>query len=81
MLRTVWRVCTHEVLEQGILIVHRTARRYGQAPYSRTSVTTQDLSRHFVGCQSKGLWDWGMINGKLSALRWVLGEELDSLYT
>jgi len=51
MLRTVWGVRTHEVLEQGMPIVHRTAPRCGQAPYSRTSVTMQDLSRHFVGCQ------------------------------
>ena len=58
MLRTVWRVRTHEVLEQGVLIVHRAARGYGQAPYSRTSVTTQDLSRQFGACQSKGLWDF-----------------------
>jgi hypothetical protein len=43
MLRTVWRVRTHEVLEQGILIVHRTAPRCGQAPYSRTSVTIRLL--------------------------------------
>lgn len=26
-------------------------------------------------------FDWGMINGKLSALRWVLGEEWDTLDT
>jgi hypothetical protein len=63
MLRTVWGVRTHEVLEHGIPIVHRTAPRCGQAPYSRTSVTMQDLSRHFVGCQSKGLWDFKLAAG------------------
>lgn len=26
-------------------------------------------------------FEWGMINGKLSALRWVLGEDWDELYT
>jgi hypothetical protein len=26
-------------------------------------------------------FEWGMINGKLSALRWVIGEDWDSLYT
>lgn len=26
-------------------------------------------------------FDWGMVNGKLSALRWFLGEEWDELYT
>lgn len=41
------------------------------------------VERRF-GCQNLGPWskfDWGMMNGKLSALRWVLGEDWDELYT
>jgi hypothetical protein len=37
-----------------------------------------------IGIDSLGPWDdfeWGMINGKLSALRWVLGDDWDMLDT
>jgi hypothetical protein len=37
-----------------------------------------------VGVENLGPWDdfdWGMINGKLSAIRWILGDEWDMLDT
>jgi hypothetical protein len=44
---------------------------------------SREVERRF-GKKNLGPWDdfeWGMINGKLSALRWVLGDEWDMLDT
>ncbi len=43
----------------------------------------RDVERRY-GKKNLGPWDdfeWGMINGKLSALRWILGDEWDMLDT
>jgi hypothetical protein len=40
--------------------------------------------RKRIGARELGPWNdfaWGMINGKLSALRWVMGEDWDMLHT
>lgn len=42
------------------------------------------LAERKLGEGNYGPWsdfEWGMVNGKLSALRWVLGEDWDELYT
>ena len=66
---------------------------YSQNPYCQDqtldSVWEQALAaakrtENEVGLENLGPWDdfaWGMINGKLSALRWVLGDDWDMLDT
>jgi hypothetical protein len=58
-----------ETIQQDVLNAARNAAR--------------GVERRF-GKKNLGPWDdfeWGMINGKLSALRWVLGDEWDMLDT
>jgi hypothetical protein len=55
-----------------------------RAPVSRTAEKARERIRQQYGADNVGPWDdfeWGMVNGKLSALRWVLGDEWDFLDT
>jgi hypothetical protein len=49
-----------------------------------TAVAAGERARKEVGVENLGPWtdfEWGMLNGKLSALRWVTGAEWDFLDT
>jgi hypothetical protein len=52
-------------------------------PISKAQALARELEERY-GKNNLGpydTFDWGMINGKLSALRWVLGEDWDFLDT
>lgn len=56
----------------------------GQLSVSRTAEEARKRIKQQYGAENVGPWDdfeWGMVNGKLSALRWVLGAEWDFLDT
>jgi hypothetical protein len=47
-------------------------------------LTAMKRAEEEFGAEELGPWtdfEWGMINGKLSAIRWVLGDEWDMLDT
>jgi len=79
-------------VEQGITKVIPEAD-YSRSPYSSDQILDSvwqgalaagERTRQEVGEENLGPWDdfeWGMLNGKLSALRWVLGDEWDMLDT
>lgn len=77
-------------IEDGDIIVvdeMPTDRPYDQALVTRGTLTIARAAGERVAKAYEGKlgpWDdfeWGMINGKLSALRWVLGDEWDFLDT
>lgn len=74
-------------LEQGdVEIVEDGTKRYGNDVIHRSILKGALASAEKVRqkYEDTGPWDdfeWGMINGKLSALRWVLGDEWDMLDT
>jgi hypothetical protein len=63
-------------------------KRYGQTHTIDTiwkgALKSRVKARRKLGEGNYGPYsnfEWGMVNGKLSALRWVLGEDWDELYT
>lgn len=51
---------------------------------AQRSARKVEKSRNVMGRKNLGPWDdfeWDVINGKLSALRWILGDEWDMLDT
>lgn len=79
-------------VEQGITKVVSVAD-HSRGPYRSDQIldtvwegalAAGERTRQEVGIENLGPWDdfeWGMLNGKLSALRWVLGDEWDMLDT
>lgn len=66
--------------------MHRieTGREEGRPEIIRVAQEAARRVEERRGLENLGPWDdfeWGMLNGKMSALRWVLGEEWDFLDT
>lgn len=73
-----------EIVEKEIFpIKDNYTRPIQQNVWERAQKAAAEVEVRF-GLDNLGPWDdfeWGMINGKLSALRWVLGDEWDMLDT
>jgi hypothetical protein len=73
-----------KLVEKETFPVKNHARRPIQRDVWEGAIKSAKKLEKQYGPENLGPWtdfEWGMINGKLSALRWVLGEEWDSLYT
>jgi len=75
------RVVSSKVFDQAAL--DEKARLVTDTIWAQARQAAKRLEWRY-GHENLGPWDdfeWGMINGKLSALRWVMGEDWDSLDT
>jgi len=81
------------LIEKGkVRIVDRATWEKGKRDNQRTiideiwkgALKAARATEKRLGKENVGPWtdfEWGMLNGKLSALRWMLGEDWDELYT
>ena len=73
-----------QIVEKETFLVRDHARRPIQRDIWEGALKAAARVERRFGLENLGPWDdfeWGMINGKLSALRWVLGEDWDMLDT
>ena len=73
-----------QIVEKETFPVKNHSRRPIQRDVWEGALKAAAKVERKYGLENLGPWDdfeWGMINGKLSALRWVLGDEWDMLDT
>jgi hypothetical protein len=73
-----------QLVEKETFPVKNHAKRPIQCDVWEVALKAAARTEKKYGKENLGPWDdfeWGMINGKLSALRWVLGDEWDMLDT
>ena len=73
-----------KIVDKEIFPVKDHARRPIQRDIWEGALKAAEEVEKKYGLDNLGPWDdfeWGMINGKLSALRWVLGDDWDMLDT
>jgi hypothetical protein len=78
----------HKIVTRGEWDANHSTKGYGQThtidEIWNGALKAARKAEKKLGEGNYGPWDdfeWGMINGKLSALRWVLGDEWDALDT
>jgi hypothetical protein len=70
--------------DYGLAFSHTALIRWARSPEIPAMVSSRlPWSRNASGenLDPYSKFDWGMMNGKLSALRWVLGDDWDMLDT
>ena len=73
-----------KIVEKETFPVKDHSRRPIQRDVWEGALKSAAKAERRYGLENLGPWDdfdWGMLNGKLSALRWVLGDEWDMLDT
>jgi hypothetical protein len=68
------RIVENDCKEVGDKVIHKHI-------YEGMRKAAREMERKYDDLGPWNDFEWGMINGKLSALRWVLGDEWDNLDT